>query len=278
MATTMTIEGTDTREAGQATRFTHTLASEWSKLTAQRSTYVALSLGLVLSIAMAALVGVAVGSTFDDWSPTQQAEFEPVVFSLAGMIVTLIAFSVFGVMAVAGEYSSGMIRLTLTATPARGRVLTAKALLVTLVLLPVGLLALTGMFLTGQAVYAAYDMPSTGLGDPDARRAILGLAIQTPLFPLIGLALGFLLRSTAAAVTAVLALIWLPEILGGLLPIWSRENILSRLPGPSIDSFTIGHLVDSPSYPDPAVGAATAVVWLVLFLSGAWLALMRRDV
>ncbi|MEX2373504.1 MAG: hypothetical protein WD800_06840, partial [Dehalococcoidia bacterium] len=77
----MTSQATTTSVAGIAprpARFTDTLASEWAKLFSLRSTYITLALGLVLSVGMTALISLAVGSTFDDWAPADQAEFEPI--------------------------------------------------------------------------------------------------------------------------------------------------------------------------------------------------------
>jgi ABC-2 type transport system permease protein len=264
-------------ETPRAVRFGDTLASEWMKLTSLRSTYITLGLGLILSIGMSALVSLAVGSTFDDWNAEDQAEFEPIMFSMVGIVLGGIVYAVFGVMAVTGEYASRMIRLTLTATPRRGRVLAAKVILVTVLMLIFGLLTMVGMFLVGQAILDSYGMPTAALGDSDAQRAVFGLAALAPLFPVIGLALGVLLRSTASAITAVLAIIWLPEIFGGLLPMWWRENVLSLLPGPAADSIASGHITDSPMYSDPLLGGAVTVIWLVLFLGAAYLRLQKQD-
>lgn len=278
MAVSTTTQGTTRPRAElRPSRFTDTLASEWAKLFSVRSTYIMLALGLVLSIGMTALVSLAVGSTYEDWSPADQAEFEPIMFSLVGIAFGGIVYAVFGVMAVTGEYSSGMMRLTLSATPQRGRVFAAKALIVTGVMAVFSLLTSVGMFLVGQAVLGSFDMPTTSLGNADAQRAVFGTGLGGPFFPLIGLALGFLLRSTAGALTAVLAIIWLPEIFGGLLPMWWRENVLSLLPGPAMDSVALGHIVESPMYGDAAVGALVAGAWLVLFLGAAYLSLVRRD-
>jgi ABC-2 type transport system permease protein len=268
---------TATAQAARPARFADTLASEWSKLFSVRSTYIMLALGIVLSIGMTALVSLAVGSTFDDWNAAEQADFEPIMFSLVGIIFGGIVYSVFGVLAVSGEYSSGMIRQTLTATPRRGRVLAAKAVIVAVVLLVFSLITTLGMFLVGQMIYESFDMPTVGLGDADAQRAVLGVGLTGPLFPLIGLSLAFILRSTAGAITAVLAVLWLPEIFGGLLPMWWRENVISLLPGPAMDSVSIGHIVDSATYSDPAIGALITAAWMVIFLGGAWLMLVRRD-
>ena len=197
--------------------------------------------------------------------------------SLSGILVALISFSVFGVLAVTGEYGSGMMRLTLTVTPKRSRVYLAKALLVFLILVPLGIVTSVAMFLIAQTIFDSYGVPSTDLGNTDALRAVIGIGAGTPFYALIGLALGFLLRSTAGAITAVLALIWVPEIFSAFLPSWWRENVLSRLPGASLDSFTIGHIVDSSTHPEAWQGAIATALWLVLFLGVGWLVFLKRD-
>jgi ABC-2 type transport system permease protein len=253
--------------------FTDTLAAEWIKLTTLRSTYVTLGLGVTLSIAMTALVSLAVGSTQDELP----ADLAPATFSLVGNLFALTISAVFGVMAVTGEYSSGMVRLTLTATPRRSRVLWAKFLLVTPIMLVFGLITTLGMFLVGQMVLGAYGLPVTDLGDPDARRMVFGMGALMPVFPLIGLALGFLLRSTAGAITSVLALLWLPVFLVEFFPLWWRTHVFSLFPGAGADSLALSHIADSPTYSEPALGALIVVVWLAAFIGAAFLSLSRRD-
>ena len=274
--TTATITATTPLASGVSPRpasFANTLAAEWSKVATLRSTYLTLGLGLVLSIATTALVSLALGSTQESWS----ADFSPITTSMVGNIWALIIYSVFGVLVVSREYSGGMIRLTLTATPRRGRVLVAKLVLASSIILVFGLLTTVGMFLVGQAVLGAYGMPVTNLGDADARRMVFGLGAVMPFFPIIGLALGVLLRSTAGAITAVLGFLWLPVIVGELLPLWWQENVLSRLPGSALDSLTIAHIEASPTFSDPVVGAAIAGAWLVAVVGAAYLTFLRRD-
>ncbi len=273
--TAMTIDRTGA--AARPARFTDTLASEWSKIFSVRSTYIMIALTLLLSVGMTALVSLAVGSTFDEWNPADQAQFEPIMFSLVGIIFGGIVLTVFGVLVASGEYASGMIRQTLTATPQRWRVLAAKVLIVVAVTGIVGLATNLAMFFVGQAVLGSYDMPTATLGDADVQRTILGLSALGPFLPVMGLCLAFVLRSTAGAITAVLAIIWLPEIFGALLPMWWRENVLSRLPGPASDSLAIGHLAESPMYSDVPIAAAVTVAWLAVFLGAAYVSLTRRD-
>jgi ABC-2 type transport system permease protein len=246
-------------------------------LTTLRSTYVTLGFGALLSVALTAVVCFAVGSTFDGWSAERQAQFAPILMSVTGNVVLLIAASVFGVLLAASEYSSGMIRLTLTVTPKRTRVLVAKLLLVSGITMAVGLITLVSMFLVGQAILGAYGVPVGYLGNADAQRLVFGLGVATPLCPIIGFALGIILRSTAGAVTAVLGLLWLPQVFAEVLPAWPQEHILSLAPQAGADSLTVAHLADSGIYSEPVLGAIIVVAWLGIFIGSAYLALTRRD-
>ena len=199
--------------ASRSTRgvsFWDTLASEWVKLTSLRFTQITLGLGLGISLATAAIAGVAMGSTQSEWP----SNLHPATFSMIGNIFSLIIYSVFGVMVMAGEYSSGMMRLTLTATPRRGRVFLAKLMLVSLIVLVFGLMTTLGMFLITKEVLGAYGIHLAGFGDANTRQIVIGLGVAMPFFPIMGLALGVMLRNTAGAITTVLALLWLPQIFG----------------------------------------------------------------
>ena len=256
-----------------APNFLATLGSEWVKLASLRSTHNTLGLGFVLSVATTALVALALGSTQEDWSP----DFNPTTTSMVGQIFSLIVYSVFAAMVSSREYSGGMIRLTLAATPNRTRVFLAKLFLVGGVLAVLGLVTSTAMFLIGQAVLGAYGMPTATLADSDAQRMVFGLGLATAYFPLIGVALGFLLRSTAGAITSVLGLLWLPQIFGAVVPMWWRENILNLLPSNGVDSLTVAHIEDSPAFSEPAVGALIAAAWLFGTIGAAYIAFLRRD-
>ncbi len=273
MTTTAALSSSTT---DRPTTFMDTLNSEWVKLTTLRSTFITLGAGVVLSVAMTAVVALAVGSTWDSWSPERQAQFAPVLMTMSGNVILLIASAVFGALAVSSEYSNGMIRLTLTATPRRGRVLVAKLLLVSSITVVLGVITTVSMFLVGRAVLDSYGVSMAGLGDPDVQRLVIGLGVATPLFPIFGVALGVILRSTAGAITAVMGMLWLPQVFVELLPA-GPQKLLSLTPQSGADSLTVAHYAESPLYSDPATGVVIMVVWLVAFIGGAYLMLKRRD-
>jgi ABC-2 type transport system permease protein len=283
-ASTPTSTGVDvgTRPGGAATSaggpgFGATVASEWLKVRTARAPRRNVLLGIGLGIALSWLLAFVVGATFDEWTAADQATFDPVLYPMSGSILMAIFFVTASVGTVAPEYGSGMIRLTLTATPRRRRVLAAKALVVTAVIVAASLVSVLGMFLGSQVIFAASDLPTVGLGDSDFVRMIVLLVVTGPVFPILSVAIAFLLRSAAAAITTVLALIFLPSIVGSLLPDWWQRNVVSLLPGPASDSLAIGHVEDSAMYLQPVAAALVVLAWTVGSLLVAGVVLDRRD-
>ena len=258
------------------TPFSATLRSEWTKITSLRSTKVMVSLGVILGIALTVVLAIVVGETHDKWDPADRAAFEPIGASLIGGVVCWFLFLVLGVKAATAEYGSGMIRLTLTATPQRWRVLAAKAVVLAAITVVAALVVNLAMFLTAQPILSSYGVESTSLWETGVLRAVLGNAALAPVFPLIALALGFLLRGTAAAIVTVFGFILAPPFLGELLPKWFRDA-LRYLPGDAADSISIGHLEGAADGLSPGIASLVVAAWLAAFLGAAWLAFERRD-
>jgi ABC-2 type transport system permease protein len=253
------------------------VAAEWAKLRTARAPRRNLVLGTVLGIGVSLVLAAVVGATFDEWPAAERAQFDPVLFPLSGSLLMAIFFVAASVGSVAPEYSSGMIRLTFTVVPKRWRVLLAKAIVVGAAVGVASAVAVTGMLFGGQAVFASYGLPTAGLGDPDFVRALLVLVLTGPLFPVLSVAVTFLLRSAAASISTMLALIFVPSMFGGLLPGWWQRNVLSLLPGPAGDSLAIGHLEPSALHLHPLAAAVVVVAWVVGLLAVANRAVSRRD-
>ena len=260
-----------------AVPFSATLASEWTKLTSLRSTRIIVVLSLVLAAAATAIAGVLTGASWDEWSAADRADFDPILFPLVGGIFAGVLLTTLGVIAVTSEYSTGMIRLTLTATPRRGRVLFAKAAVVAAITLATAAVAMPGIFLIGQAIYRVYGLETASLADTDTLRAVLGSIALAPVFPVIAVAVAALLRSTAGSILTILGVVFIPDVLGSMLPSWWRGHVVAALPGPATDRITIAHLTDLDSSLPSGVAALAVVVWVGAFLGAAYVVLRRRD-
>lgn len=254
-----------------------TIASEWAKLRTAKAPRRNLVLGTVLSIAVSLLLAAVVAATFDDWSAADRADFDPVLYPLSGSLLLAIFYVAASVGTVASEYGSGMIRLTFTTTPKRWRVLLAKSIVVGLVVTAASTVAVSGMLFLSQLVFAASDLPTAGLSDGDFLRTFLLLIVAGPVFPVLSVAVAFLLRTAAASVTTILALILLPSMIGPALPGWWQRNVLALLPGPAGDSLAIGHLDDSELHLHPVAATVVVIAWVVGMVGLAHRVLTRRD-
>jgi ABC-2 type transport system permease protein len=263
---------TDLRAPG----FGATIASEWTKLVSLRSARVTLVLGVVLGVGSTILLNWAVLATWKEWSSEDRAAFVPIETALIGTILTGTLFTVLGVTAVSSEYGSRMAELTFTATPRRERVLLAKAVVVAAVTFVATLIAVGGMVLVTRLQFAGEDVPVAGIGR--VLRVVLGVSAGAPLFPVIAVAVTFVLRSAAGSVAALLGLLFVPYVVSPLLPRWWQDYGQRYLPGAASDSLTLPSFPDSP--PGLSTGLAALVVagWLAAFLGVGLLLLDRRDV
>jgi ABC-type transport system involved in multi-copper enzyme maturation permease subunit len=139
--------------------------------------------------------------------------------TLIGVFAGLIVIVVVGVMFMTSEYRRGLIRVTLAATPRRGRVLAAKAVVIGAVTFAAGLVASAVVVTLGQTVlrnHGVYVWPVTALAEV---RVIVGTAAVLAVAAVIALAIATVLRRSAAAVASVIVVIVLPYLLTVAVPI-----------------------------------------------------------
>jgi ABC-2 type transport system permease protein len=177
--------------------FSHVVHAEWIKFWSVRSTTVLLSVA-VLGFAGIGLLMCAVGLGVSVVSPAGT--------SMTGSFLATLVLGVLGVLVSTGEYSTGLIRTTLTAVPRRLPMLAAKAVVLGVVSFTVLGLAAVVTFLAGQAVIGAAGMALT---DDGVLRVLLGTVAYETGAALLGLLLGTLLRSAPAALTAFFAVTFL---------------------------------------------------------------------
>jgi ABC-2 type transport system permease protein len=144
--------------------------------------------------------------------------------SLAGVYLAQVAAVALGVMAMCGEYASGTVRATFAANPRRRQVVGAKVAVVGALLLAACALAAVAAFYLGQAILpgngytAANGYPAASLTDGPILRTVGITAIYPVVLALFGLGVATIVRHTAAAISIVLGLHFVPWIVGELLP------------------------------------------------------------
>ena len=209
---------------------------------------------------------------------------------LTGAFAGLIAAVVVAVMLVTAEYRRGLIRVTMAASPQRGRVLAAKAIVAGAVTFVAGLAAAAVVVpLAGRLAHdkGTYVLPVSGLTD---MRVIVGTAAVLAVSAVLAVAAGTMLRRSAAGVAAGIVVIVLPYILGttGILTGGAAQWILRVTPAagfamqqsvPAYSQVTASYTPAGGYFPlAPWAGFAVLCGYAVLALAVAWYLLRRRDV
>jgi ABC-type transport system involved in multi-copper enzyme maturation permease subunit len=207
---------------------------------------------------------------------------------LAGLLAGLIAVVVVGAMFFTAEYRRGLIRTTLAADPRRGRVLAAKAVVAAAIAFAAGLVAAIlaiSIGLPRQRNQGSYVLPVSTLTEV---RVIVGAAAMVALVAVLAVAIGAMLRRSAAAVTAAIVAIVLPFLLAvTVLPASAGAWLLRLAPAAgfaieqSIPNYPQATTVISPAqgnYPlPPWAGFGVLCAWVIVALAGAYALLRRRD-
>ncbi|MBB5084589.1 ABC transporter permease [Nonomuraea endophytica] len=238
------------------------MKAEWIKLRTLHSTWWCLAALAVLTAGLGVIMAGAAAEAAHEGE-----RLEPVAASLqGGLLFGQVAIGVLGVLAVTSEYAGGTIRTSVMAVPSRSRLFAAKCAVVACLGTFAGLLTAVASFLIGQHVFAAAGLPRAALGDPGALRAVLGAGLYLGLLGLFGLAMGFLVRSTAGGVIIVVSATVLVIAILRLLPEWVAQ-IWPMVAGLSVLS------------PDGHLGGFALYTAFVALTVGAGLAVFyRRDV
>jgi ABC-2 type transport system permease protein len=248
------------------------LRSEFTKIRSVRSTYWTLFAMVVVTIGIGALACVGAinrprgaGVLVD---PTQH--------SLIGLVLGQLIIVVLGALAITSEYSTGMIRTSLSVQPRRGTVLAAKGIVFTLVSLVSGLVASFGSFFIGQAILSTKNL-NTSLGDPNVLRAVIGGGLFLAVCGMLAFGLGTLLRHTAAAISASIGLLFVLFVLVNFLPSNWQDHVDKWIP------FDAGMQVwTTASEPGahmfaPWTGFAVFLGYAVIAIIAGAIVFLRRD-
>jgi ABC-2 type transport system permease protein len=248
------------------------LAGEWTKFWSLRSTWITVASSVVLLIAIGAIAAAS-------YSPgtgqgPRGSSFDAVGLALAGTTFAALAVGVLGVLMSAGEYTTGMIRSTLTAVPTRLPVLWSKSLIAG----GIAFVAMTvGAFVSFAIGSPLHDpaVASLGLGDDGVLRALLGAGLYLGLVAVFGVALGALLRSSAGGIAVLAGLLLIVPGLIGLLPDSWSSTISPYLPSNAGEAVMALHTSDGSL--GPWAGLAVFAGYVVVVLGAAAFRLAKTD-
>lgn len=274
-----------------------TINSEWIKFRSLRSTWWSIGVALLISVGLGILFADLRGN---DIASNGGFEDDPTALSLRGFYLAQLAVGVLGVLFVTGEYSTGMIRATLSAVPKRAPVWVAKIAIFTTVIFAITLVAAFVAFLGGQAALSAHhvhqgifidskggiafprggasgSLRSLGVSitHPGSVRAIFGAALYMVGVGLLGLGCGFIIRNAGGAIATLFGLLLVLPLLAQALPPSLQHNISKYLPLlAGTAGMTTSHGTDQLG---PWAGLGVFALYVVAALGIGLYVLRRRD-
>jgi ABC-2 type transport system permease protein len=257
--------------------FGRALRAEWTKLRTAGGT------GWLLVLAVTLTVAVGCGTAKAVKCPDTGCGQDAVKLALTGVTVGQAVIVVFAVLAVSGEYGTGMIRTTLTVVPNRLTVLIAKATVLTTVVLAFGTVVVLASLLAGRYILPgngfteAHGYAPLSLADGPTLRAAAGSVLYLGLIALISLGVATAVREAATAIGIVLGLLYLFPVVTQVVndPEWQR-HLQQIAPMPA--GLAVQATVNLPGMPiGPWAGLGVLAAWAAAAMLVGGLLLQRRD-
>jgi ABC-2 type transport system permease protein len=253
------------------------LHAEWTKVRTLPATG-----WLLLGVVAATVVTSAAVSAAVSCTSTAACHVDTTKLSLTGTYLGQAVVAVLAVLAVSGEYGTGMIRTTLAAMPRRTTVLAAKAAVVTAVTLAVGTPAVLGSVLVGRLILPGHGYtpangyPVLSLADGPVLRAA-GTVLYLALIALLSLGVATAVRDAAVAIGTVLGLLYLFPILSQVVGSPGVARHLEQI-GPMTAGLSIQASTGLRTLPvGPWAGLGVLAVWAAAALLTGGLLLRLRD-
>lgn len=267
-----------TVQAGHKAGFGHLMLAEWTKIRSVRSTMWTLILFVIITIGLTALFSwLSVSHWTGPRAPERDATIisDPVGFIFgAGIGLGQLTICVLGVLLITTEYSTGVIRASLMAVPKRYPMLAAKLAVFGGIMIVLSELVAFGSFFVGSAIL--HSRVPVALSDTGVLRATLGAGFYLTVLGIFALAVGSIVRHTAAGISIAIGVVLVLPILAGLLPSSWGAHINAYLPQQA------GSLVykvhqSSGQLLSAWQGFGVLCIWTVLLLAIGTYLLNRRD-
>jgi ABC-2 type transport system permease protein len=245
--------------------FARLLRSEWIKVVSVRSTWWSLGVTAALSIGISMMIAGA-STGFGPGFPAISAILSPTQF-------TMLVAGILGAIVITGEYSTGMIRSTLTAEPRRGAVVLAKAVIVS------ALMAVVTAISYVIAILATAPLLAERIDWSEPSQSIVPLAfgvMSMVSFTLIGLGFGFMVRNGAGAIATTVGVLFVLPIVASLFSMAGEGwrwivDLSAYLPMNAASTLT------APGAEELLPSVLALIGWAVIPLVIGWGVLRTRD-
>jgi ABC-2 type transport system permease protein len=280
-----------------------TIRSEYTKLRSVRSTYWTIAALFIVSVGIAAIAGAAITANLHS-NPANKAGLDSTQSVLGGFFeLGQLVVAVLGALVITSEYSTGMIRTSLTAMPRRGNVYAAKLMVFTVVTLVITVVTSFVAFFVGQSLlsgsgvsaslFHSVTIPANAIqnGSPTdvtfngtiaispgtVLTAIIGSALFVTSVALIAYGLGSIIRHTAGAITSAIGLMFVIPIIVQLLPNTWRWDIMRFFPDEAgrVLSVTVGQ--SNPHLWSAWPQFGVTLIWAAVLLAVGGYLFRKRD-
>jgi ABC-2 type transport system permease protein len=259
------------QRVGSLKRLRDVLASEACKLRSVRSTVWALLAAVAFNVGLAGVLAIFLPGAL---SAHDKSSLDTTRVSLGGLHLSQVACGLLGVLAISSEYTSGLIRTTLSAVPHRRLVLAAKALVLAGTVATVATASCLAAYFSFQLLLSDHRL-RTSLTDPGVLRAVLGGGLYLTAVALLGLGLGAAMRSSAGAIATLLGLLLIPPLLLELLPDAWKTAATPYTPLEAGSAIVSVH--QDPGSLGPGGGFALFCAYTVLALTAGFILINQRD-
>ena len=249
------------------------IRAEWAKAWSDPATPWLLAALVVLTMAVS---GVTIGTAR---CPAAACGQDPARLGLAGVYLGQAVATLAGVLALGGEYATGMIHVTLTAIPRR-RLLVAKALVLAGPVLVASALALGAAMLAGTIVLPGHGFTAGhgyDLAGWATARAWCCATVYLTLVAVLGLGVAAVVRDSAVAIGVVLGLLYLFPIAAMAIGDQAVARRLDQI-GPMSAGLDSQTTIDLHGLPlAPWAGLGVVALWAAGVIAAGGVLLWLRD-
>jgi ABC-2 type transport system permease protein len=248
--------------------------SEWTKLRSVRSTRWTTLAVLFSTVGIGAFICARWVAEFHAGHESRSG-FDAALTSLTGTYLAQVAVGALGVLTVTSEYSTGMIRASLSAVPQRRALLAVKGAVFAAAAFAGGELVSFATFGIGQAILHRAGA-GLSLADGAALRAAFGGGLYLTAVGLLGYGFGALVRNSAGALAAFFGLLFASTAVLDLLPTQWRNDAIPYMPANAGSQIIV--TLPGRDALSPWAGIGVLLCYVAVVMTAALVLTGRRDI